>query len=191
MVLVSNRTLLQTLTNTAVTTDADDADMHQQWLIQFITKMNFLRTLSTGITPPTGERREEREWGRWKYLLAISTLQCWVNMFWSRLTDGTTGKDSDTKVLNGKEGGSRGERRVRVSLKEAAVGIKAEMRFSPPKKWWGGCGGGGVGIFQAREREVPRNPDGWQKESSLKRRKGRFLSPVSCSLLLKSVRGVN
>ena len=61
MVLVSNRTLLQTLTNTAVTTDADDADMHQQWLIQFITKMNFLRTLSTGITPPTGERREERE----------------------------------------------------------------------------------------------------------------------------------
>ena len=28
-------------------------------------------------------------------------------------------------------------------------------------------------FFQAREREVPRNPDGWQKESSLKRRKGR------------------
>ena len=32
-------------------------------------------------------------------------------------------------------------------------------------------------IFQAREREAPRNPDGWQKESSLKRRKGRFFEP--------------
>ena len=81
-------------------------------------------------------------------------------------------KGSGTKVPNGKDEGRQGERRVRVSQKGAGLGIKAEMRFSPPKKWWEGEFGGGK-FFQAREREVPRNPDGWQKESSLKRRKGR------------------
>ena len=81
-------------------------------------------------------------------------------------------KDSDTRVLKEEGGEKRGEKRVRVSPKEAGPGIKAEMRFSPPKKWWEGEFGGGK-FFQAREREVPRNPDGWQKESSLKRRKGR------------------
>ena len=46
------------------------------------------------------------------------------------------GKDSGTKVLNGKvEGGNRGERRARVNPKEGAVATRAEMPFSPPKNW--------------------------------------------------------
>ena len=44
-------------------------------------------------------------------------------------------KGSGTKVPNGKDEGRQGERRVRVSQKGAGLGIKAEMRFSPPKKW--------------------------------------------------------
>ena len=55
---------------------------------------------------------------------------------WIRWIEGTMGKDSGTKVLNGKvEGGNRGERRARVNPKEGAVATRAEMPFSPPKNW--------------------------------------------------------
>ena len=75
-----------------------------------------------------------------------------------------------------REGGRRDTRREKSQSEPERGGTGNKGRnavFAAQKlvRW----GGRGVGkIFQAQEREVPRNPNGWQKESSLKRRKGRW-----------------
>ena len=67
MVLVGAQQSMFYLPGLAYTnTDADDAEIlivvdTVFLLILFFIRNNSLRTLSTGITPPTGERRDERE----------------------------------------------------------------------------------------------------------------------------------